>query len=368
MKRAEKLFIIHTADTFGGGSQSIRRLICGLNEDVDLLVPKDGRVSNGTLKQFYGKNVRRIYRYCLPFRQSTYGLRLKPEKEAVRKWVRREKAYLSDKRKIYQLIRTNHYRMVHLNSYILYPLLTSKLPMYIHIREIFAGEALTRIIVQHRLRQAHGVIFIDHVVREALGFCNRKELVLNNPFNQTGVLNVNRQEVHRHFHLQEDRTILTFVSACANEIKGQDYVIDEFLRSGCTLSELLIVGPEGSKECRQAPGVHFLGRMENMEQVYAVSDFVIRGDAIFAVGRTTYEALYSGCSVMIPGERSSDKKKFFEYDRFCDRVLFYEPRKKGALAQLMKTADGKKKEKCLGLSNEEEYVRQFLQFVEGGNK
>lgn len=366
MKRVEKLFIIHTVNITGGGSQSVRRLIRSLNEQVDLLLPVNPRINNGVIKKFYGKNVRKIYRFHLPFRRSALGLKL--EKNGVKEWLIREGNYIRDKNKIYDLICRNQYRFIHLNSYVLYPLLTPHFPMYIHIREIFEGNLLTREIVHYKLRQAHGVIFIDHIVRETLGFCNQKELVLNNPFNQTGVLNVNRQEAYSHFHLKGDKTILTFVSACANEIKGQDYVIDEFLRSGCTLSELLIVGPRDSKECRQIPGIHFLGRIENMEQVYAVSDFVIRGDAIFAVGRTIYEALYSGCSVMIPGKRSSDKKNFFEYDRFCDRVLFYEPRKKGALADLMKNEDGKKKEKCLGLSNEEEYVRQFLQFVEGGGK
>ncbi|MBD5482521.1 MAG: glycosyltransferase [Lachnospiraceae bacterium] len=368
MKRAEKLFIIHTADMMGGGSQSIRRLIGNLNEEVDLLVPKDGRVSNSALKRFYGKNVKKIYRFCLPFRQSTHGLKLKMEKEDVRKWVRREKGYLLDKKKIYKLIRMNHYRFVHLNSYILYPLLTSQFPMYIHIREVFEGGNLTRMIVHRKLRQAHGVIFIDPVVREAIGSCNQKELVLNNPFNQIGVMSVNKEEVYNNFHLPEGRTILAFVSACSNEIKGQNYVIEEFLRAGCTKSELLIVGSEASKEYKHVPGIHFLGRMENMEQIYAISDFVVRGDVMFATGRTTYEALYSGCSVMIPGKRASDKEKFFEYEKFCDRIQFYEPRKKDALADLIKSVDGKKKEKCLGLSNETEYVRQFLQFVEGGDR
>lgn len=366
MKQVEKLFIIHTVNMTGGGSQSIRRLIRNLNEEIDLLLPENASVSNGVLKKFYGKNVRKIYRLNLPFRQSTHGIKLDWNKENIKRWIRRESKYLKDKKKIYDLIRANHYQFVHLNSYVLYPLLTSQLPMYIHIREVFEGNILTRVFVHRKLRKARGVIFIDFVARKAIGTCNKKELVLNNPFNQTGVLNVDRPETCRRFQLSEDRTIFAFVSASADKVKGQDYVIDEFRRAGCKKSELLIVGGGRSKEYRHVPGVHFLGCIENMEQIYAITDFVIRGDMMFATGRTTFEALYSGCTVMIPGEKASDKEKFFEYEKFCDRVLFYKSRKKDALANLIKTVDGKKKEKCLGLSNETEYVRQFLQFVEGG--
>lgn len=360
----EKLFIIHTVNMTGGSSKSIRGLIRNLNENVDLLVNADSSVNNGALKKFYGENVRKIYRFHLPFRQSALGLR--PEKEQLKTWMVRETDYLRDKKKIYDLIRLNRYRFIHLNSYVLYPLLTSRFPMYIHIREVFEGGFLTREIVQRKLRQAKGIIYIDHVVKEAIDVCGEKEIVLNNPFDQSAVLDVDNKAVRNKFHLQSDTTIFTFVSARSDEVKGFDYVISEFIHSGCVQAELLIVGSKTPKEYKNVPNVHFLGRIEKMEEIYAISDFVVRGDVIFAVGRTTYEALYSGCHVMIPGVRDRDKDKLFEYETFRDQILFYEPRGKGALAGVMKHADGKKKEKCLGMSNEKEYIRQFLQFVEGG--
>ncbi|MBD5467245.1 MAG: glycosyltransferase [Lachnospiraceae bacterium] len=359
----EKLFIIHTVNMTGGSSKSIRGLISNLNESVDLLVNADSSVSNGALKKFYGENVRKIYRFHLPFRQSALGLR--SEKEWPKAWLVRETDYLRDKKKIYDLIRLNRYRYIHLNSYVLYPLLTADFPMYIHIREIFEGGFLTRKIVQRKLRQAKGIIYIDHVVKESMCVHSKKEIVLNNPFNQRAVLSVDKENVRNRFHLQGDKTIFTFVSARSDEIKGCDYVINEFIRSNCVNAELLIAGSKAPKEYKKSPNVHFLGRIEKMEEIYAISDFVVRGDIVFAVGRTIYEALYSGCHVIIPGAGDTDKDKLFEYDTFRDQIMFYEPRGKGALAEVMKRVDGKKKEKCLGLSNEDKYIRQFLQFIEG---
>lgn len=363
MKRAEKLFVIHTADIAGGSSRSISGLIHNLNEDVDLLVNVDSRVSNSALKRFYGSNVRKIYRMHLPFRRSALGLKL--EKEYLKRWMIRESDYLRDKKKIYNLIKSNGYHYIHLNSYVLYPLLTSRFPMYIHIREVFEGSFLTRWIIQSKLRQAKGIIYIDYVVKETLNIRKKREIILNNPFNQSAVLNVNQEIVRGKFNLHADKAFFVFITASSIKEKGLSYIIDEFIHSGCTQSELLIVGIKAPNEYRNAPNIHFLGYIDEMEEIYAISDFVIRGDVMFAVGRTIYEALYSGCQVMIPGNKARDKAKFFEYDKFQNQVMFYEPRVKGALSEVMRRADGMKKEKCLGLSNEEEYSRRFLQFIEG---
>ncbi len=365
MKNVEKLFIIHTVDMTGGGSKSIRELVRNLSENVDLLVEADNGVNNGSLKAFYGENVRKIYRFHLPFRRSVHGLR-KTENFA-KKWATKEKNYLRDRRKVYDLIRKNKYRFIHLNSYVLYPLLTSRFPMYIHIREVFEGSFLTRKIVAGKLRQARGIIYIDHVTKEALGLemGDKKELVLNNPFNQSAVLDVDRDNVKSRLHLQNDKTIFSFVLARPGKEKGLDYVVNEFIRSCCKNSELLIVGIKAPNEYSDIANVRFLGRIEKMEEIYAISDFVVRGDDMFAIGRTVYEALYSGCVVIIPGIESRDKEKVFEYDKFLHQIMFYEPRGKNALAKRMKQVDGMKKERCLGLSNEKAYVKRFYQFIGG---
>lgn len=363
MKRVDKLFIIQTANMTGGGSQSVRGLIRNLDEKVDLLVNTDHGVSNGALKKFYGKNVRNIYRYHLPFRRSAAGLKL--NKNGVKKWCIREMDYLRDKKKIYALIRLKKYRFIHLNSYVLYPLLTSRFPMFIHIREIFEGSFLTHKIAAEKLRQAKGIIYIDHAVKESFGQCNEKEIVLNNPFNQSAVLDVNPEEVCGKFRLQCGKTYFSFVLARPDKVKGLDYVIEEFIRAGCKESGLLVVGIEAPDEYRNAPNVHFLGRVEKMHEIYAISDVVVRGEPEFCVGRTIYEALYSGCHVIIPGTKGRDKDKVFEYDRFSRQVMFYEPRERGALTKRMAQLDGMKKERCLGLSNEKEYKNKFYEFIGG---
>ena len=66
--------------------------------------------------------------------------------------------------------------------------------------------------------------------------------------------------------------------------------------------------------------------MENVNGIYAISDFIIRGEECFGVGRTVYEGLYSGCNVIIQGERQIDLFKISGYDKFKKKIFFYEPR------------------------------------------
>ena len=91
------------------------------------------------------------------------------------------------------LLAEKQYDFIHLNSYVLYPLLTKKYPMYIHIRELCNAAAFPKRMIQRKIRESRGIIYIDYPTKEALGV-GKHSMVLNNPFDQTNVPTVDLQE------------------------------------------------------------------------------------------------------------------------------------------------------------------------------
>lgn len=361
MEKVEKLFITHNVGMIGGANKSLQSLIRNLHEKADLVAPIEPSVSNSKLKQFFGKNINNVYRFSLPFRSSYLGGQWR-----VDDWMKREKDYLKNRGAIYQFMNLNKYNFIYLNSYVLYPLLNKKFPMYIHVRERFQGNSLCKRIVHQSFRQAKGIIYIDYTLKEALGFRNKKSMVLNNPFNQSAVLNVNTDTVKKGYSIC-DETVFTFISAENIPEKGLEFIADSFIKANCGNAILLVVGIPPVKKYKNYSNIFFIGTCRSMEEIYAISDYVIRGDMIFCIGRTVYEALYSGCNVIIPGNPNTDKGKIFEYQRFRDNINFYKPRDKHALENVFRKKSIAKKQQILGLSNEVQYIKKFYRFIGENN-
>ncbi len=355
MEKVTKLFITHTVWLNGGANNSLRQLISNLNEKVDLIAPVSADASDRKLRDFFGKNVRKIYRFDLPRRKSYVG-----GKVIVKEWLMTEKRYARNRKRLYDVMKK--YRFIHLNSNVLYPLITKRLPVYVHIREIFEGGFLCKKYVQHRISKAKGVIYIDSETKSALDGHFRHEIVLNNPFDQTKVREVDLCKVREKYGLG-DETVFAFVVAAYLPAKGMEFVIDAFRRAHCTRARLLIVGDIPADKRKTCDRVSYLGALSNMNEIYAVSDYIIRGDTRFCIGRTIYEGLYSGCHVIIPGSERENGADVFEYERFKDSVLFYRTRDEDDLARVLRERETVRKKEVLGLRNTDAYVKSFYRFI-----
>ncbi|MEZ3424970.1 MAG: glycosyltransferase family 4 protein [Lachnospiraceae bacterium] len=356
--KVSKLFVINNVGMVGGANKSLRGLIQNLNEKVDLIAPVDHLVSNQKLRKFFGSNINNIYRFYLPCRCSISGYDL-----GILDWCYIEKLYQKNKKEIYELIRKNGYKHIHLNSYVLYPMLNKNYQMSIHIREMYEGNYVVKKLVKKKLDQAKGIIFIDYATRENWDIDKRKIMVLNNPFNQKIVLDVNLEETKQKYCINNE-TIFLFVTDQLLPIKGLDFIVNAFIKSGCKDSKLLIAGSVCPSKYKKYKNIKFLGKVIHMEEVYAVADYVLRGEPYFAIGRTVYEGLYSGCGVIIPGNDIKDSNKIFERKKFLNKVIFYKPRDLNELSTLLKEKEYIKKKSVLGLSNEEQYVKKFRHFIE----
>lgn len=360
MKRIRKLFIVNSASQLGGANRSLRNLIINLNEKVDLMVPKGAGTSDQVIRNYFGSNINKIYRFYLPFRMSyNHG---DSKGSLLRWWLETEVVYRKNRKKIVNVILANKYDYVHLNSYVLYPLVTKKYPTYIHVREICRANPVIKKLIQAKIRNAKGIIYIDESTKAALGI-EKNSIVINNPFNQKPVLDVDTESVRNKYCIKEMETVFSFISASVSSEKGMSFIADAFVKADCQNAKLLMVGVKKVPKYKKYPNIIFVGSVSKMEEIYAVTDYVLRGESQFCIGRTTYEGLYSGCGVIIPGIFEKDSKKMFEYDKFKDKIYFYEPRNKESLINILHERIGKRKNEILGLSNVEEYVKQFNEFI-----
>ena len=66
-----------------------------------------------------------------------------------------------------------------------------------------------------------------------------------------------------------------------------------------------------------------------------MSDYIIRGEGEFRIGRTILEALYSDCMVIAPSRNDKAFIIYRELDKFHDRNLFYSPRNESSLIHVL---------------------------------
>lgn len=147
------------------------------------------------------------------------------------------------------------------------------------------------------------------------------------------------------FELSEIRGNYKFVFCIVGAlipIKGVDYVIKEFIKINNSNCCLVIAGGYHEKGyftylkklVNGDSRIFFIGQVGEVEQVYNISDFNIRGDDRFCIGRTTIESCYWGLLNILP-KKNSDKI-IFESDNVSklieERSTFYDARIEGSLS------------------------------------
>jgi hypothetical protein len=361
------LFITHDTSNYGA-SRSLQLLLRNYRgAEIDLLVqrPMRGRIDHEELRSRFGPGVRNIHEAYLPF---------DPCYQYGRKGFRWRVLYRlydllfrsRDRKRIAGIIAAGNYDFIHLNSLVLHPLIDDSRHYILHMRDVYDG---SNPAAAENVQKAAGIIFIDEATRAPFREVPlRKSIVLNNPFDMSGVA------AYRDFHpavpdLDPARHTVFSVIGVASEQKGTGFIIRTFLRLRNDSARLLVVGGREQAalaEYRElASGdrrVIFWGEEQEIMRVYAISDYVLRGEAFPCIGRTVYEGLYAGCRVIIPGDRTAPPP-MFEADTFRDAVHFYRPRDSEALLELFGRLTGSKVRDRKLRSNLEAYVRAFQEFV-----
>ena len=336
------------------------------NFQIDLILDKKIIGDNSNISYAianFSEKINKIYQICLPIDYCYLG---KSENVLfkITTLLKKPLGWIGGYR-IKKLIRDGNYDFVYLNELILHPLITHDSCFIIHVRVIFdcSNESAYR-----SLEEAKGVIFIDHATFEPFEKRNLKnKIILNNPFQMARIFDESKDHLKTEFDWK-NKTVFSIIGRVV-AIKGISFVIESFTKAASEKCLLIIVGPFHDPEylsyCRRlAEGddrIIFYGSEEKIQIIYDISDYIIRGDPLQCIGRTIYEGLYSGCDVIVPG---TNPDIFFEYEKFKEKVHFYQPNNNLSLTQQIERLSGRKVTERHYYSNVQEYLKEFNKFID----
>lgn len=332
------------------------------NDTVDLIINKKLIGEDINIKyahKIFKNKISTIYGCVLPL----YDCYIGKSTSLTHKWsfIIKELIYPISMIKVKNIIKSGNYSYIYLNSLILHRLITKDYPFILHVRERYDGSDES---VHSSMMKASGIIFIDNTVAEPFKYLNLKhKIILNNPID---MCQDNKNKLKMNF--DKNKTIFSVIGRIEDG-KGIPLIIDAFKKAHIKNSLLLIVG-YGSidyvNKCRNRAyncnNIIFYGVEENIQLIYDVADYVIRGEDEQCVGRTMYEGLYSGCEVIIPGNNMTC---VFENDLFKNMIHFYKPSDVKELAIIFEKFDGNKIYNRIYRSNVKEYLQKFNEFVSG---
>jgi glycosyltransferase involved in cell wall biosynthesis len=131
-----------------------------------------------------------------------------------------------------------------------------------------------------------------------------------------------------------------------SKIKGVEYVMNEFISLNNTDTCLLIIGgvtdllyyKKLKKIASKFNNIFFTGDVSNVSEYYKISNFNVRGDEHFCIGRTTIESAIHGLINILP--KKNDEECSFEDDPISNIIknnsFFYNARERDSLKKIFK--------------------------------
>lgn len=374
-KKMKVLFIINTSNFVLGAIRSLGYVLRNTSMDYDIICSSFFRMkhSEEEIRRFCGYKCGKIF-YCILPLEAKVIFPVEEPTTFVKKVSYKIRVIIQNilaqiyKLRIFMIIKKGNYDVVHLNAISIYPLITNKYCCVMHAREIFSGFDAQSFY--SKLSKLSGIIYIDKTVQESIALDSVKSVVLNNPFDMTCINDIDAEQIRAQYNISEGIVVFSILGSL-KEGKGVDFVISAFKRLPQHRIILLIVGRLDNREyVKKCVGmaqndhrIMFLGEIVDVEKIYAISDYVIRGDHVFCIGRTVYEALYAGCGVLIPGNKN-DLSEMPQYNLFKDRMFCYSPRNPESIITQIEELSQHKITNRVCYSNVDEYNKQFESFLD----
>ena len=242
--------------------------------------------------------------------------------------------------RLIEVIELEKHDVVHLNSVVLAPVaraiknrLGVRSPYIIlHVREFLDNKISKKQISD--ICAADYFICIDVAAKKR--FINtagvtltKRCSVINNPFFTP------QNIIHGDVFVNDKTDIKRFaIAGGVTSDKGVLRVCEAFLGAEIPDAVLYIVGAGAGPYYEKVKNLvvgsnekcRLLGELDQLSErgFYNSIDVLIRGDKSFRTGRTVYEALYAGASVVFPGS-VSDLESDTELYRFKDQIYLFEP-------------------------------------------
>ncbi len=364
------LFVIHESSFIYGSNRSIMGLLKNLDYDYDLMICRSftRKIDSVSLKKDLGQHLQQIHEVWLPRYRCQYYDRVSMVSE-ISHIVNNIMAWLgSGKRK--KLISAGKYDYVHLNSLVLFPVVDKNARYIMHVREIINPRYHLLHGLIRALKQTAGLIYIDEATKMPLEHYigRHKSLTLNNPFDMTHVRNIAPEACLNEYGLSGQNVIFSMLGQVGDN-KGSKFVLRAFMGQNDPNSRLLIAGNNNhayGRECREMARhdcrIIFCGELQDTAPIYRISDYIIRGDAQFCIGRTIYEGLFAGIGVIIPGQTENLKQMQFG-EELRDKICFYQPGDLQNLTNVISSCAVHKQNDREYRSNQAEYMEQYNKFI-----
>lgn len=365
------LFVLHEGIFIYGANRSIAGVLQNLEYDYDLLICKSftRKVDEGELRQLLGRHLKNIYTVWMPRYRCQYYDKVSLFSECSHV-VNNIMAFFCKKKRT-RIIRQGGYDYVHLNSLVLFPMIDENARYIVHAREIINPQYRRMEQFIRAMERATGIIYIDEATRipiEAV-MSNKRAMVLNNPFDMTWVADADYEDSLRKCGVARTNTVFAMLGQVGDN-KGSKFVIRSFMRHANPDSRLLIVGNNDhayGRECEKMTKddgrVIFCGEMKNTGSIYRISDYIVRGEPQFCIGRTIYEGLFAGAGVIIPGHET-DVEKMQSGDELRDKIHFYEPESEDSLAAVIQECSHVKQTDREFRSNIGYYMERYNRFID----
>lgn len=368
------LFILHSNNLLYGAAKSIKPVLENINLEYDIIVTRTMYKKYGIEKIRHAFNNKpiNIFVFDLPLDEniiidnSITNIKVLLKRTLYNYYVNTK--YYLNKHKLNQIIKSHEYSIIYLNSVVLYKLISKNNKYIVHVRELIQKQNKKRVI--KKLELASSVIYIDLATKNRIGNeSNIHSYVVNNPFDMGNIKRIkNDDKIYNKYGINRKKIIISMIGVI-NEQKGSDLVINisKYLLSQY---QILIVG-NGDRELvkylktaeNTNKSLKYLGEIENIEEIYFVSDYIIRAEKEFCIGRTIYEGLFSGCDVIIPGEENKNADMIYDYSIFKDMIHFYEPRNTERLLMLINSLKKVDKSNRICMSNKEDYTKKIESII-----
>lgn len=320
------MFVVHGTSIYGA-SRSIELALRGLvshefitKEEIKFVFQRYFRKSKSKLELPFFWELRNRSAWILPSMYFSDGS-LSKKKERFIRMLRLAYAIIFSIPWIFKYKRElngEKIDLIHLNSLALWSMLLylpKKIPVSIHAREIFEESVEARIALSLMKKRDVKILSISADCAIPLEKEGLKVEVLENPFDMREAVRLriySQEALKNKYGLSSEKTIISIIGRLMKE-KGIEFFIQAAreLRKDDSLYFLIVGGRKDSlrqkyyfeemlERSKDLGNIAFIEETERIEEVYALSEIVVRCEKAFALGRTLLEGYYAGCKVLAP--------------------------------------------------------------------
>ena len=207
---------------------------------------------------------------------------------------------------------------IHLNSSVFWcmlPFLPKQMKKIIHIRELMKDTLAAKLAIWTINRYADTILAISQQTAQPFP----RAIIIENPYDMRRARQCRniRDALKRQFDVPPDVFVVSVIAE-VSEGKGHRF-LEEVLQQLGGRKDILVIsaGAVASVDLFNSltryKQFRYLGERESVDELYAISDVILRCEQYLPLGRTVYEGIYAGCTIAVPLSRWDDTHEILPY-------------------------------------------------------